>query len=116
MIDLILKRPLDGLLCFDRIPCRADCDTFEVSNTVKIAEACNVELEFGNLKLPRFPLPDGFDNPDAYLEHLSQEGLRRRFAEPTSAARETATSLGLARTACHRNQSPISVAATTAAA
>ncbi len=52
-----------------------------LENTVKIAEACNVELEFGKLKLPEFPLPEGFADPDAYLEHLAWEGLRARYGD-----------------------------------
>ena len=33
-----------------------------IENTKKIAEMCNVELEFGNLHLPYFAIPDGFTN------------------------------------------------------
>jgi len=54
-----------------------------LENTLRIAEACNVELEFGKLRLPRFPLPDGFDTPDAYLEHLAWKGLRQRYGDVT---------------------------------
>ncbi len=52
-----------------------------LENTVKIAEMCNVEMEFGNLRLPRFPLPEGFDNPDQYLEHLTWAGSKLRYGE-----------------------------------
>lgn len=30
-----------------------------LNNTLKIAERCNVELEFGHLLLPEFPIPEG---------------------------------------------------------
>jgi len=48
-------------------------------NTLWIAERCNVEIEFGNPRLPSFPLPEGFDDDAAYLEHLTFEGARRRW-------------------------------------
>jgi DNA polymerase-3 subunit alpha len=53
-----------------------------LANTLKIAEACDVEIPFGKLRLPRFPLPEGFASLDDYLKHLAWEGLRRRFPDP----------------------------------
>ena len=54
-----------------------------VENTVRIAEQCAVDIEFGNLKLPHFPCPDGFDSLEEYLDHLCEEGLRKRYREVT---------------------------------
>ena len=51
-----------------------------LDNTVKIAERCNVEFEFGKLKLPRFTAPDGRDNLE-YFRTSCEEGLRRRYGE-----------------------------------
>lgn len=51
-------------------------------NTVRIAERCNVELEFGKVHLPRFEVPAGFTE-DSYLEKLCYEGLRKRYTEIT---------------------------------
>lgn len=51
-------------------------------NTVRIAERCNVELEFGKVHLPRFEVPAGFTE-DSYLEKLCYEGLRKRYSEIT---------------------------------
>src|SRR4051794_23274072 len=48
-------------------------------NTLWIAERCNVEIEFGKPRLPRFPLPDGFEDDTAYLHHLTFEGARQRW-------------------------------------
>ena len=51
-----------------------------VENTHKIAERCNVEIEFGNTKLPRFDVPDGltsWEYPVTYT-HLTQPTLFRR--------------------------------------
>lgn len=50
-----------------------------IENTKKIAEMCNVELEFGNLHLPYFAIPDGFTN-SSYLKRLVFDGLEKRFA------------------------------------
>jgi len=51
-----------------------------ISNTVKIANMCNVELEFGKLHLPEFSIPD---NKDAYeyLKELCYDGLKRLYGE-----------------------------------
>ena len=54
-----------------------------IENTVRIAEMCNLEMEFGKLKLPRFPLPAGYDGPDQYLIALSNEGLEHRYSKIT---------------------------------
>ena len=51
-----------------------------LSNTLEIAERCNVELEFGRYLLPRYQVPEGYDL-DGYLEKLAWDGLRRRYGE-----------------------------------
>jgi DNA polymerase-3 subunit alpha len=48
-------------------------------NSLWIAERCDVEIEFGKPLLPNFPLPEGFDNDDDYLKHLTLEGARKRW-------------------------------------
>ena len=50
-------------------------------NTLWIAERADVEIEFGDPKLPRFPLPEGFDNDTDYLRHLTLEGARERWGD-----------------------------------
>ncbi len=59
-----------------------------LANTVRIAERCDVPLEFGKLLLPDFPLPPSFASLDDYLRHLCMEGLRRRYGDPTAELRE----------------------------
>src|SRR5699024_4948125 len=39
-----------------------------LENTVKIAEACNVDFQFGVYHLPEFKLPEGYTDGDAYFE------------------------------------------------
>ena len=45
-----------------------------LENTHKIAERCNVTIEFGNYKLPHYDVPEGFD-AWTYLQHLCAEGI-----------------------------------------
>lgn len=49
-----------------------------IENTHKIAERCNVEIEFGVTKLPRYEVPEGYDSW-SYLNHLCEEGLKKRY-------------------------------------
>ncbi len=49
-----------------------------VLNTRKVAERCNVILEFGKNHMPVFPPPDGLSSRD-YLWKLCLEGLNKRF-------------------------------------
>ncbi len=51
-----------------------------ISNTEAIAERCNVELEFGKLKLPHFDVPDGIDHTE-YFRKQCYKGLARRYGE-----------------------------------
>ena len=51
-----------------------------LENTVKIAKACNVELELGKTYLPRYKVPEGYDIP-TFFRKVSAEGLERRFRE-----------------------------------
>ena len=51
-----------------------------LSNTLLIAERCNVDLSFKGYHLPDFPVPDGF-TPETYLRHLCTEGARKRYGE-----------------------------------
>ncbi len=48
-------------------------------NTARIAERCQVELEFGHTKLPRFDAPNG--DSVSYFREQCYAGLRRRYGE-----------------------------------
>ena len=50
-------------------------------NTLWIAERCNLEIEFGKVQLPNFPLPEGFEDDASYLHHLTFEGARARWGD-----------------------------------
>ncbi len=49
-----------------------------ITNTLKIAEACNLEIELGNIQLPYFEVPEGF-NGDSYLRRICEVGLEKRY-------------------------------------
>ncbi|WP_418750558.1 DNA polymerase III subunit alpha [Frisingicoccus sp.] len=55
---------------------KAACD-----NTQRIAERCQVTIEFGKYKLPEFPVPEGYD-AWSYLNELTWTGLNRRYENP----------------------------------
>lgn len=52
-------------------------------NTVKIAERCNFDFEFGKTKLPRFDVP-GDENHYDYFKRLCYEGLYKNYGENPS--------------------------------
>jgi len=51
-----------------------------IENTVRIAEMCNFDFDFGHTKLPKF-IPENGMTPDDYLKHLAEEGLKSRLAK-----------------------------------
>jgi DNA polymerase-3 subunit alpha len=53
-----------------------------LENTQKIADICQLELEFGRLHLPRLDLPKGKTSDD-YLAELCWQGLKQRYPSPT---------------------------------
>lgn len=58
-----------------------------IENTHKIAERCQVEIEFGVTKLPHFEVPEGYDSW-TYLNQLCTKGLKERYPEDTGSLRE----------------------------
>jgi DNA polymerase-3 subunit alpha len=55
-----------------------------VASTLEIAERCEVEMQLGQLLLPRFPTPDGVE-PGEMLRELALKGLRQRYGDPIPA-------------------------------
>ncbi|MBE5992074.1 MAG: DNA polymerase III subunit alpha [Paenibacillaceae bacterium] len=54
--------------------------TQAVENTHKIAERCNIEIEFGVTKLPKYDVPEGYDSW-SYLNKLCTEGFLRHYPD-----------------------------------
>ncbi len=58
-----------------------------LENTYKIAQRCNVEIVFGEQKVPKFDVPAPYD-AYGYLEHLCREGIKRRYRPVTKELQE----------------------------
>lgn len=58
-----------------------------LSNTVSIAERCEVEFTLGENHLPFYDVPEGY-NTDTYLEKLCQTGLEKRYPNQFSLYQE----------------------------
>lgn len=61
-----------------------------LENTQKIADRCNVEIEFGVTKLPRYDVPQGYTSWE-YLNKLCFEGLEARYQPVTEELKERLT-------------------------
>ena len=55
-----------------------------IENTVKIAEECNVEFEFGNTILPNYDVPEEFETHYDYFKKLCDDGIKNRYGENPS--------------------------------
>ena len=55
--------------------------------TLEVAERCSLEIELGNIYLPKFPTPEGRDAFE-YLVELCERGLERRYDKVTPELRE----------------------------
>ncbi len=58
-----------------------------LENTHKIAERCNVEIEFGVTKIPQFDVPGGKTSWE-YLNELCEEGFRTRYPDDDGTLRK----------------------------
>jgi DNA polymerase-3 subunit alpha len=54
-----------------------------VEATLEVAEKCNLELGTVEYHAPEFPLPEGFDSADAYLNDLAVKGMHERCRKVT---------------------------------
>lgn len=58
-----------------------------LENTHKIADRCNIEIEFGKYKLPEYPVPDGYTSLN-YLKMICDQGLNKRYENPNKELRK----------------------------
>mgnify|MGYP003292641661 CR=1 FL=1 len=63
-----------------------------VENTQRIADRCNVEIEFGVTKLPKYEVPEGYDSW-TYLNKLCKDGLVERYGDVNRPAADTGLTL-----------------------
>jgi DNA polymerase-3 subunit alpha len=75
-----LKTPSEMAELYRDIPQALD-------NTARIAEMCNLKLEFGRLYLPEIEVPEG-KTPDQYLAELCYQGLSQHYPQATPEIRE----------------------------
>ncbi len=50
-----------------------------IDNTQKIAERCNVEIEFGNYKIPKYEVPQGYSSAWEFLNALCEKGFEEKY-------------------------------------
>ena len=58
-----------------------------LENTQKIADRCNVEIEFGVTKLPKYDVPEGYTSWE-YLNKLCYDGLKERYPDGEESLKE----------------------------
>lgn len=75
--ELYVKSPEEMIEYFKAFP-----DAIE--NTVKIAEKCNVDFEFGHTILPNYDVPEEFETHYDYFKKLCDDGIRKRYGENPS--------------------------------
>ncbi|NLN52784.1 MAG: DNA polymerase III subunit alpha [Firmicutes bacterium] len=76
--EFYLKSPQEMAALFPELP-----ET--VTNTLEIAERCNVEFEFGKTHLPVYKIPSGYQDSSAYLRELCTAGAKKRYGDPLPA-------------------------------
>ena len=72
--DFYLKSPEEMKEFFKNIP-------EALENTVKIAEKCNVEFEFGHTILPNYDVPEEFETHYDYIKKLCDDGILSRYGK-----------------------------------
>lgn len=75
--ELYVKSPEEMSEYFKNFP-----DAIE--NTVKIAEKCNVEFEFGHTILPNYDVPPEYATHYDYFKKLCDDGIKKRYGENPS--------------------------------
>ncbi len=75
--ELYIKSPEEMMEFFKNVP-----DAIE--NTVKVAEKCNVEFEFGHTILPNYEVPKEYPTHFDYLKKLTDDGIKKRYGENVS--------------------------------
>ena len=72
--EFYLKSPEEMSSYFQNVP-------EAIENTVKIAEKCNFDFEFGNTKLPNYDVPEEFKTHSEFFRKLCYEGIKKRYGE-----------------------------------
>ena len=86
--EFYLKSEEEMRSLFPELPEAAD-------NTVKIAEKCDFDFEFGHYHLPRFKLPESEQDSDSYLRKLCERGFRERYGDAPAVHEQMEYELGV---------------------
>jgi DNA polymerase III subunit alpha len=60
-----------------------------LENTLKVAEKCSMDFDFGQVHLPSFEVPESYTS-DTYIRKLCYDGLEKKYVEITDELRERA--------------------------
>jgi len=52
-----------------------------IENTLRIAEACSLDIDLHKNRVPKFPIPPGYQTLEEYLKSQCEQGLRNRYGE-----------------------------------
>jgi len=75
--EFYIKTPEEMIDYFSEIP-------EAIKNTVKIADKCNFEFEFGVTKLPNYDVPKKFKTHEEYFRKICDDGIKKRYGEKPS--------------------------------
>ena len=75
--EFYIKSPEEMIEYFQNIP-------EAIENTVKIAEKCNMDFEFGVTKLPNYEVPTEYKTHAEYFRELCNKGIIKRYGENPS--------------------------------
>ena len=59
-----------------------------VDNTQKIADRCHVTIEFGNYKIPKYEVPEGYVSAYEFLRALCDKGFEEKYTNNDSYTKE----------------------------
>jgi DNA polymerase-3 subunit alpha len=59
-----------------------------VENTQKIADRCHVTIEFGNYKIPKYEVPQGYANAEEFLTALCEQGFTEKYTHNSAYTKE----------------------------
>jgi DNA polymerase-3 subunit alpha len=79
--EFYLKTPQEMAALFESCP-------DALTNTLEVAEKCDLNLDFSKKHLPRFPLPEGEPDEISYLTKLARAGVHRRYRQVDAAIEE----------------------------
>ena len=80
--EFYIKSPEEAYEQFKNIP-------EALENTVKIADECNVDFEFGVTKLPNYEVPKEYKTHEDYFRKICFDGVKKRYARPHNLGDQT---------------------------